>query len=154
LRSSRTFRNAHGLAFDPTAPRIALVGPEFLVEIRDVESGSRVAVLPGLSGGVTGAAFSPDGSRVAVLHLDGTVRLFETDTGAPRLVLPGLGCPVSGVAFSPDGTKLASTSKCGGLRIWALDIADLLKIAHREVSRDLNDEECRQYLHVDQCVQA
>jgi hypothetical protein len=57
------------------------------------------------------------------------------------------------VSFSPDGTRLASTS-CDGVRIWALDIDDLLEIARREVPRALTDEECRQYLHVDQCLQA
>jgi len=61
---------------------------------------------------------------------------------------------VEGVAFSPDGTKLASTSWCDGVRIWALDIDDLLQIARQEVARPLTDEECRQYLHVDQCPQA
>jgi len=144
----------NGVAFDPSGPRIAMVGPKGLVEIRDVESGSRVAVLHGPSGGVTGVAFSPDGSRVAVPHTDGTVRLFEADTGAQQLVLPGFGCTVSRVAFSPDGTKLASASPCGGLRIWALDIDDLLEIADREVPRALTDQECRQYLHVGRCSQA
>ena len=57
------------------------------------------------------------------------------------------------MAFSPDGKKLASASPCGGLRIWVLDIDDLLEIAHREVSRTLTDEECRQYLH-DPCPEA
>ena len=99
-------------------------------------------------------AFTPDGSRVAVAHSDGTVRLFDAGTGAQQLILPGLGCVVSRVAFSQDGSKLATTSKCGGLRIWALDIDDLLEIARREVPRALTDEECRQYLHVDQCSQA
>jgi WD40 repeat protein/DNA-binding SARP family transcriptional activator/class 3 adenylate cyclase len=150
----RRFSDADGVAFDPSGPRIAMVGPKGLVEIWDVESGSRVAELQGPSGGVTSewgsTAFSPDGSRVAVPHNDGTVRLFEADTGAQQLVLPRLGCTVSKVAFSPDGTKLASTSPCGGVRIWALDIGDLLEIA-REVPRALTDEECRQYLHVDQC---
>ena len=146
-----TSRNV--MAFDPSGPRIATVGREGLVEIRDVESGSRVAVLHGPPGGVTGVAFSPDGSRVAVPHTDGTVRLFEADTGAQQLVLPGFGCTVSRVAFSPEGSKLATTSPCGGVRIWDLDIADVLEIAHREVPRALTDEECRQYLHVDQCPQ-
>jgi WD40 repeat protein len=123
------------------------------VEIRDVGNGKRVAVLHGPSGGVTDVAFSSDGSRVAVANADGTVRLFKADTGARLFVLPSSGCAVGSVAFSPDGTKLASTSPCDGVRIWALDIDDLLEIARREVTRPLTDEECRQYLHVNQCPQ-
>jgi sugar lactone lactonase YvrE len=57
---------------------------------------------------------------------------------------------VDEVAFSPDGTTLASIT-CGGVRIWALDIDDLLDIADRNVSRRMTDEECRLYLHIDRC---
>ncbi|MGH2679738.1 MAG: BTAD domain-containing putative transcriptional regulator [Actinomycetota bacterium] len=150
----RTIDDAGGVAFDPTGPRIATVGPKGLVEISDVVSGSPVAVLHGPSGGVSGDfAFSSDGSRVAVPHTDGTVRLFDAHTGEQQLVLPGFGCAVSAVAFSSDGAKLASASPCDGVRIWALDIGDLLAIARREVPRALTDEECRQYLH-DPCLQA
>jgi WD40 repeat protein/DNA-binding SARP family transcriptional activator/class 3 adenylate cyclase len=142
------------LDFDPSGPRIAMAGPEGPGEIWDVESGERVAALEGQSGGVNDVAFSPDGSRVATASDDGTVRLFEAVTGAQQLVLRGTGCAVDGVSFSPDGTKLASTSWCDGVRIWALDIDDLLEIARKEVTRPLTDEECRQYLHVDRCPHA
>ena len=156
----RTISDAFNVVFDPSGARMAVVGPEGLVEIWDVESGSRVIALHGPSGGTATewgggrVAFTPDGSRVAVAHSDGTVRLFDAGTGAQQLVLPDFGCTVTRLAFSPDGSKLASTSPCGGLRIWALDIDDLLEIARREVPRALTDEECRQYLHVDQCSQA
>jgi hypothetical protein len=61
---------------------------------------------------------------------------------------------VEGVAFSPDGTKLASSSQCDGVRIWALDIEDLLEIARREAGRSLTDEECREHLHLETCPRA
>jgi WD40 repeat protein len=154
------FDDAVNVVFDPVAPRVAIVRSGGTVEIWDIESWSLVAELGGPQGAATGGsgggrvAFTNDGSSIAVAHSDGTVRLFDSATGAQQLVLPSLGCTVARVAFSPDGSKLATSSKCGGLRIWALDIGDLLDIAHREVPRALTDEECRQYLHVDQCSQA
>lgn len=136
--------------FDSAGSRVVTAGDNGLGVIWDVKSGSRVAVLAG-QGSVGEAAFSPDGARVATASFDGTVRLFDADKGAEQLVLRGSGCEVWGVAFSPDGTKLASTSWCDGVRIWALDIDDLLEIARREARRSLTDEECRQYLHVEEC---
>jgi WD40 repeat protein len=140
--------------FDPNGPRVVLSGSDGIAEIWDVESGERLAVLAGPPGGVKGLAFSPDGSRIAIASVDGLVRLFDAETGAPELRVRGSGCAVEGVAFSPDGKKLASTSWCDGVRVWALDVDDLLEIARREAGRSLTDEECRQYLHVDECPQA
>jgi WD40 repeat protein len=140
--------------FDPSGPRVVLSGSDGLAEIWDVESGERVAVLAGPPGGVKDLVFSPDGSRIAIASVDGLVRLFDAETGAPQLTLRGSVCAVEGVAFSPDGMKLASTSWCDGVRIWALDIDDLLGIARREAGRSLTDEECRQHLHVDRCPRA
>jgi len=38
--------------------------------------------------------------------------------------------------------------------VWALDLDDLIEIAHENVTRDLTDEECRAYLHLEQCPSA
>jgi WD40 repeat protein/DNA-binding SARP family transcriptional activator/class 3 adenylate cyclase len=139
--------------FDPNGPRVVVSASDGLAEVWDVESGERLAVLAGPPGGVNDLAFSPDGSRIAIASVDGLVQLFDAETGAPELSLSGSGCAMEGVAFSPDGTKLASTSWCDGVRVWALDIDDLLEIARVEAGRSLTEEECRQYLHVVRCPQ-
>ncbi len=144
-------REAQKVSFDPTGSRIAMVSSEGLAEIWDIDTGMRVAELAGRSGGLNALDYSPDGSLLATAGLDGTVRLFDGQTGSQRLVLRGSGCSADEVAFSPDGTTLASTT-CGGVRIWALDIDDLLEIAGRNVTRSLTDEECRQYLRIDRCA--
>jgi WD40 repeat protein len=146
----RKIEGASRLALDPTGPRmVVLVRGQ--AEIMNLETGRRVAVLAGPSGDISALAFSPDGSLVATGRSDGTTRLFEASTGTQRLVLPGKACAVSDVAFSSDGTMLASTSACDGVRVWALDIDDLLRMARQNVTRSLTDEECLQYLHTDHC---
>ena len=52
---------------------------------------------------------------------------------------------------SPDGATLASVSECDGVRVWALDIDDLLDIARREVLPALTDEACRDLFDVYVC---
>jgi WD40 repeat protein len=110
-----------------------------------------VAALAGHPGGVIDATFSPDGSSIATAGADGMVRVWDAKSGTQTLVLRH-GDVVGAVAFSPDGSKLASVTGDGTARIWALDLDDLVEIAERELTRDLTDEECRQYLHVDRCA--
>ncbi|HUF58178.1 MAG TPA: hypothetical protein VMR89_01640 [Actinomycetota bacterium] len=54
---------------------------------------------------------------------------------------------VSGVAFGPDGRRLVSAGPDGVVRVWTLDLDELIEIAD-EVTRELTDDECRQYLHL------
>ena len=59
------------------------------------------------------------------------------------------------IAFSADGRRLASVGiglVGDSVRIWALEIDDLLEIARQEVTRELTDEECRRFLHVERCL--
>jgi hypothetical protein len=37
------------------------------------------------------------------------------------------------------------------VRVWALDLDELVRIAEHELTRDLTDAECRQYMHRPNC---
>ena len=93
----------------------------------------------------------PDRDRIATASSDTTVRLWNATTGVPELVLHGHTNPVWHVRFSADGSRLASASLDGSVRVWALDLDDLIEIATNEVTRTLTDAECRQFLHTTEC---
>jgi WD40 repeat protein len=59
---------------------------------------------------------------------------------------------VTGLSFSPDGAQLASYGADGVVRIWALDLDELVALARHQVTRDLNDDECHRYLHTARCA--
>ena len=141
----------HDVAFDPTGTRIATASIYGVADIWDVRSGEHLASLSGHAGEITAVRFSPDGSILATGGSDGTVRTWDPASGAPLLVLEGHGSEVVRLAFDPGGSKLASAGNEGVARIWALDLDDLIEIAHEELTRGFTDAECRQYLHLGAC---
>ena len=47
--------------------------------------------------------------------------------------------------------RLVTNDAAGVVRIWALDLDELIGIAKRKLTRTLTTPECREYLHVDRC---
>jgi WD40 repeat protein/DNA-binding SARP family transcriptional activator len=138
-------------AADPTGDRIVfakeLTGT---AEIWDLSTGRRVRTLRG-AGAAYGVSWSGDGERIALAGADGTVRVFEADSGRLDVILRGHERAVSSVSFSPVGARIASLDEGGMVRVWTLDLDELIGIASSRLTRTLDDEECRQYLRRDRC---
>ena len=150
----RTIETGVGdVAFDRTGARLVTFDGE-VVETWNVGTGARVAEGQVDAEVVVSNVPSSDGSRIAAALPDGTIRLFDASTGERVTDLHGHAAAASTLSFSPDDSKLVTTGYAlvgDSIRIWALDIDDLLDIARREVTRELTDEECRQFLHVHPC---
>jgi|HubBroStandDraft_5_1064220.scaffolds.fasta_scaffold761267_2 WD40 repeat protein len=64
---------------------------------------------------------------------------------------------VYSVAFSPGSKRLATASKDNNTKIWdaetsyAVNLDDLLRLAHSRVTRGLTPEECKQYFDSGTC---
>jgi WD40 repeat protein len=68
-------------------------------------------------------------------------------SGRELFTLSGHTGKVWSVAFSPDGKRLVTGSADSTVRVYALDIEELMRIACQRVTRDLTDEECQAYLY-------
>ena len=101
--------------------------------------------LLGHTGPAYAAAFSPDGSLVAS-GAGGDVRVWETATGTEVAQMINGPSIVHEVAFDPDGSRIASAVDIFGLvRVWALDLDDLIQIAEDRLTRTLTAAECEIY---------
>ena len=49
---------------------------------------------------------------------------------------------------------MASVGNDGLVRVWALELDNLISIAERRLTRSFTDEECRQFLKQDGCPAA
>jgi WD40 repeat protein len=61
---------------------------------------------------------------------------------------------VSDVDFSLDGEFLVTSSWDGTVRVYFIQLEDLIAAAWQRVTRSLTPEECQQYLHVEACPPA
>jgi WD40 repeat protein/DNA-binding SARP family transcriptional activator len=138
--------------YSPDGTRLVIATPDGTAEVWDVASRERIHTLGGNSGDMRDVTFSPDGTRVATTDSAGNTLVHDATTGATLLRLPRTSGETNRVTFSPDGRRLATASFPDPLvRVWALDPAELVRIARDEVHRSLRPAECEQYLHTSTC---
>jgi len=141
------------IAYSPDGSFIATASGDGTVILWETATGSKTQTLIGHSSGVFSVTFSPDGILLATGSEDNTAKIWDVQTGKELLTLPGNLGAVTGVAFSSsnDEAHLVVSSVDGVARVFLLDIEELLALAHSRITRVLTTEECRKYLHVEQC---
>ena len=118
---------------------------EGTVKVWDIASGDELATLEGHPAVVWDAVFSPDGLRIAS-GSGPDVRVWDAVTYDEMVELNHGDSAVFRVAFSPDGSRLVSTGDIEGLvRVWALDLDDLIQIAEDRLTRTFTAAECETY---------
>jgi Tol biopolymer transport system component len=112
-RVETTQQRTSGLEFSPTGDRLATVGMDHVVRLRDAVTGRELHnwTFPGESN--MPLAFSPDGKRLAV---GGPIRLLDAVTGQAVATLAG---GAMSLAFSPDG-RLLIAGENSRVSVWEL----------------------------------
>jgi len=136
------------VAFSPDGQRLATVSLDGSAKVWNVTGESALITFSSHTGPVMAVAFSPDGTRLVTASRDGTVKIWDAETDQELLNFHGDGSGVNHIAFSPDGARLAASSDTG-IRIYLLQIDDLVALAGTRVTRSLTRDECQKYLHQD-----
>jgi WD40 repeat protein len=141
------------IAYSPDGSKLATVSGDTTAKIWDAVTGRELLTLTGHSAELRPVAFSPDGKFLVTGSGDNTAKIWNVETGEELLTLPGSKGGVQGVAFSPSdgGSHLAVASNDGVVRVFLLQIDELLVLAQSRVTRSLTTAECQKYLHVEQC---
>jgi len=139
------------IVFSPDGARIATSSSDGTARVWIAATGEEQFALPSHTGAVTSVAYSPDGRRIASASQDGTAKLWDAATGEELLTFSGDGSGLNDILFSADG-KLLATSGDSGVRVYLLQVDDLIALAKTRVTRSLTPEECRKYLHRDQAT--
>lgn len=138
--------------FSPDGNQVAMGRLDGLIGIWDVsgEEGQRRLLLTGHSSFVTRVTYSPDGTRLASSSFDNTAKVWNLAAAQEWLTLPATDI-VTRVDFSPDGAVLATAGFDGQVRIWTLELDELVALAKSRLTRDLTEQECQKFLHVESC---
>ena len=123
--------NGSDLAFAPDGKTLVTVGGDGAA-VWNLRSHKRILSLS-RGGKLAGVAFNSDGSRIATAGEDRTARIWDAATGRELLTLE-FPHAVTSVAFSPDGTELTTGDANGIVRVHALRVEDLVRLARQHLS--------------------
>ena len=143
------------VAFSTDGQKLASAGMDMTARIWDVKTGKSLMTLDGHDASVISLAFSPDGDRLVTGSYDGSIKVWDVSggdgNGSLLFSLPVTGWPIN-LHFNPDGTQLTvGTFPDQLVHVYLLDVNELAEMARSRVTRDLTQQECQAYLHLEAC---
>jgi WD40 repeat protein len=145
--------DSSGLWFSPDGKWLLIADCTGTVVIRDAITGAELYRFSSEATCILDVALSPDGKKIAVSNTHRQTKIWEMETGKELVTLPG-GFTLK---FTPDGTRLIVAGQDGTVSsdqtvgIYFLRLDDLIAVAKSRLTRSLTNEECKQYLHMNQC---
>ena len=144
-------KDIYGIAVSPDGKTLAMGDQDGAITLWDTASGSKLRMMAGHSGLLLRLAFNNDGTRLASAGFDRLAKVWDVATGEELFSLYGNLSNVFGVSFSPDGKQLVAAGADGTVRTYSLALSELRALAESRLTRELTDEECRKFLHVQAC---
>jgi WD40 repeat protein len=135
-----------GVAYSPNGQWIATSSLDQTARLWDASTGAQVRVFNGHNAEVKDIAFSPDGTRLATASVDKTAIIWDVANGQELIRLVGAQYALLSITYSPDGKYLATTDANGVMRLYLMQIEDLVALAQERVTRELTPEERAQFL--------
>jgi WD40 repeat protein/transcriptional regulator with XRE-family HTH domain len=144
-------QDIYGVTISPDGNLLATGQQDGTITIWDVKSEKKLHTLSGHAGLVARLAFSKDGTRLASASFDRLAKVWDVASGEELFSLYGNTSNVFGISFSPDGQTLATAGGDGTIRVYALQLEDLVALAQSRATRVFTIEECRKFLHMETC---
>ncbi|MDO9302565.1 MAG: PQQ-binding-like beta-propeller repeat protein, partial [Anaerolineales bacterium] len=140
-------QDIYGVAISPAGNLLAIGQQDGTVTVWDVKSEEKLHTLSGHAGLVARLTFNKDGTRLASASFDRLAKVWDIPSGEEMFSLYGNTSNVFSVSFSPDGQTLATAGGDGTIRMYTLQLEDLVALAQSRVTRILTPAECQKYLH-------
>jgi WD40 repeat protein/DNA-binding SARP family transcriptional activator len=138
------------VAYSPDGRFIAACEGKGSIRVWEADTGEVYRILPGHTAAPGGLAFSANSARLASAGFDTLAKVWDLEAGEEIATLYGNDTQLAPIRISPDGT-MVTIGADGLVRIYTVDTEELVALARSRVTRSLTREECRKYLHVEEC---